>query len=415
RLCAYDVVSTLACSREEALRPHLFIIMAFAVRSLRIFCRNIHNGNGNGALLSLRKSNTRLNLIKITERYKSTVKDNVPKIFGSLTNILVTSSSIPSPQQNLNEKNEQYQSNTNNEDEENRKQREKSWKRMKITLIILGVSFSAMGGMFIYTVSRPVYDENGDLVEDEFSHLPFFPKIWKRVYRELTYYKKLVQEPSREKLLPDPLKYPYIQPPYTLVLELTDVLVHPDWTYQTGWRFKKRPGVDQFLEAVAPPQFEIVIYTAEAGATAFTIVDSLDPNGYIIYRLVRDATRFVDGHHVKDLDALNRDLKKVIVVDWNANSVKFNPDNTLKIPRWNGNDDDTALYDLAAFLKTILATNVDDVRDVISYYRQFDNPLEVFRENQRKLLLQMQEDESQKQQQNSIKPLTSKWSPTFLK
>lgn len=40
----------------------------------------------------------------------------------------------------------------------------------------------------------------------------------------------MVQEPSRDKLLPDPLKYPYIQPPYTLVLELTDLLVHPDWT-----------------------------------------------------------------------------------------------------------------------------------------------------------------------------------------
>lgn len=98
---------------------------------------------------------------------------------------------------------------------------------------------------------------------------------------------------------------------------------------------------------------------------------------------------------------------QVIVVDWNANSVKFHPDNALKLPRWNGNDDDTALYDLAAFLKrnyiyyyssiyskllnnliyfsVIHATNVDDVRDVLSYYRQFDNPLEVFRENQRKL------------------------------
>lgn len=30
-----------------------------------------------------------------------------------------------------------------------------------------------------------------------------------------------------------------------------------------------------------------------------------------MYRLVRDTTRFVDGHHVKDLDALNRDLSKV--------------------------------------------------------------------------------------------------------
>lgn len=40
----------------------------------------------------------------------------------------------------------------------------------------------------------------------------------------------MIKEPSRDKLLPDPLKYPYIQPPYTLVLELTDLLVHPEWT-----------------------------------------------------------------------------------------------------------------------------------------------------------------------------------------
>jgi len=41
---------------------------------------------------------------------------------------------------------------------------------------------------------------------------------------------QMIREPSREKLLPDPVTYPYVQPPYTLVLELTDVLVHPDWT-----------------------------------------------------------------------------------------------------------------------------------------------------------------------------------------
>ena len=36
-------------------------------------------------------------------------------------------------------------------------------------------------------------------------------------------------EPSSESLLPDPLPEPYIQPPYTLVLEMTDVLVHPEY------------------------------------------------------------------------------------------------------------------------------------------------------------------------------------------
>ncbi|KAH8027617.1 hypothetical protein HPB51_007167 [Rhipicephalus microplus] len=101
----------------------------------------------------------------------------------------------------------------------------------------------------------------------------------------------MIKDPSRDKLLPDPLTEPYYQPPYTLVLEMTGVLVHPDWTYQTGWRFKKRPGVNHFLQQVGPPLFEVVIYTSEQGFTAYPILDTLDPQGYIMYRLFRDATR----------------------------------------------------------------------------------------------------------------------------
>ena len=40
-------------------------------------------------------------------------------------------------------------------------------------------------------------------------------------------------------------------------------------------------------------------------------------NKYIMYRLFRDATRYVDGHHTKDLFALNRDLKKVMITQVN--------------------------------------------------------------------------------------------------
>lgn len=39
------------------------------------------------------------------------------------------------------------------------------------------------------------------------------------------------------------------------------------------------------------------------------------------------------------------------------------------------------------FSSAILASNVQDVRDVLNYYRQFDNPLEAFKENRRKLLV----------------------------
>lgn len=35
----------------------------------------------------------------------------------------------------------------------------------------------------------------------------------------------------------------------------------------------------------------------------------------------------------------------------------------------------------------IALAKVDDVRETLEYYRQFDNPVEAFRENQRKLLV----------------------------
>lgn len=39
------------------------------------------------------------------------------------------------------------------------------------------------------------------------------------------------------------------------------------------------------------------------------------------------------------------------------------------------------------YFVAISTANVQDVRDVLNYYRQFDNPLEMFKENRRKLLV----------------------------
>ena len=45
--------------------------------------------------------------------------------------------------------------------------------------------------------------------------------------------------------------------------------------------------------------------------TAHPIIDALDPQGIIMYRLYRDSTKYENGVHVKDLDKINRDLSKV--------------------------------------------------------------------------------------------------------
>jgi import inner membrane translocase subunit TIM50 len=42
--------------------------------------------------------------------------------------------------------------------------------------------------------------------------------------------KKDLEEPFSDKLLPDPMTEPYYQPKYTILIELTGLLVHSNWT-----------------------------------------------------------------------------------------------------------------------------------------------------------------------------------------
>uniref|UniRef100_A0AAA9TKF5 Mitochondrial import inner membrane translocase subunit TIM50 n=2 Tax=Bos TaxID=9903 RepID=A0AAA9TKF5_BOVIN len=195
---------------------------------------------------------------------------------------------------------------------------------------------------------------------------------------------KMIIEPTSPCLLPDPLREPYYQPPYTLVLELTGVLLHPEWSLATGWRFKKRPGIETLFQQLAP-LYEIVIFTSETGMTAFPLIDSVDPHGFISYRLFRDATRYMDGHHVKDISCLNRDPARVVVVDCKKEAFRLQPYNGVALRPWDGNSDDRVLLDLSAFLKTIALNGVEDVRTVLEHYALEEDPLEAFKQRQSRL------------------------------
>ncbi|KAH8408344.1 hypothetical protein KR215_003434 [Drosophila sulfurigaster] len=316
------------------------------------------------------------------------------------------------PQTSMELDDEESRARRKREEEEELKEMERAWQRMKIGFAFFGIGGVLLSFWAIYFFGKPTVDEQGNEMIDEFSALPTMQQYLARTFKSFNHFQRFIQEPSSQKLLPDPLQEPYVQPPYTLVLEVKDLLIHPDWTYQTGWRFKKRPGVDVFLRECSK-YFEIVVYTAEQGMTVFPLLDALDPHGYIMYRLVRDSTHFVGGHHVKNLDNLNRDLKRVVVVDWDKNSTQMHPGNTFSIPRWSGNDDDTTLFDLISFLSVLGSSDVDDVREVLHYYNQFQEPIAQFRENQRKLSEQMQADEIEKL--NKPKPMVKNWSRGFMK
>lgn len=87
-------------------------------------------------------------------------------------------------------------------------------------------------------LGAPKTDNFGNEIKDEFSDLPVIKQYYRRCWSEIWNYKTFLAEPSREKLLPDPVKLPYIQPPYTLLLEITDVLVHPEWTVNLLFHLK---------------------------------------------------------------------------------------------------------------------------------------------------------------------------------
>ncbi|XP_066494553.1 mitochondrial import inner membrane translocase subunit TIM50 [Tiliqua scincoides] len=253
-----------------------------------------------------------------------------------------------------------------------------------MVLRIAGLMGAGSGVAIIYIFGSNSVDEHGTKIPDEFDNDPVVIQQLRRAYKYFKDYRQMIIEPTSPKLLPDPLKEPYYQPPYTLVIELTDVLLHPEWSLVTGWRFKKRPGIDNLFQQLAP-LYEIVVFTSETGMTAFPLIDSVDPHGFISYRLFRDATRYMDGHHVKDISCLNRDASKVVVVDCKKEAFRLQPFNGMALKKWDGNSDDRTLFDLAAFLKTIALSGVDDVRTVLENYSLEEDPLEAFKRRQSQL------------------------------
>ncbi|XP_008400212.1 mitochondrial import inner membrane translocase subunit TIM50 [Poecilia reticulata] len=276
------------------------------------------------------------------------------------------------------------------EQTEDRKQKENSAYAKKMVLRLAGLMGVGGAVSLVYIFGTNSEDEQGNRIPDEFDKDPPVVQQLRRTYKYFKDYRQMIIEPTSPKLLPDPLKEPYYQPPYTLVLELTDVLLHPEWSLSTGWRFKKRPGIDFLFQQLAP-LYEIVIFTAETGMTAYPLIDSIDPQGFVMYRLFRDATRYMEGHHVKDVSCLNRASSKVIVVDCKREAFQLQPFNGLALRKWDGNSDDRTLYDLANFLKAIALSGVDDVRGVLENYALEDDPIEAFKRRQAQLAQEEQQ------------------------
>lgn len=193
---------------------------------------------------------------------------------------------------------------------------------------------------------------------------------------------KKYAEPPSDRLLPD--LPPHARHVKTLVLDLDDVLVHSDWTRGRGWRTFKRPGADEFIKDLSQ-YYELVVYTSQLPTYADPILDRLDPQRMVQYRLYRDSTRYVDGKHVRDLSKLNRNLEQVLLITADAEAYSLQPENAIKLKKWKVTEkDDTTLLDLLPFLEAVVRTQVPDVRAVVRSYEGEDIPT-AFRERMEKV------------------------------
>ncbi|XP_050220375.1 mitochondrial import inner membrane translocase subunit TIM50 [Mercurialis annua] len=199
-------------------------------------------------------------------------------------------------------------------------------------------------------------------------------------------------EPFSDKLLPD--LHPSEQHVFTLVLDLNETIINSDWKRVRGWRTFKRPGVDDFLQHLAR-LYEIVVFSDQLSMYVDPVVERLDTNHCIRYRLSRDATKYQDGKHFKDLSKLNRDPRKIIYVSAHAYESSLQPENCIPIKPFLVEDEDaeivdTTLLDLIPFLEYVARASPPDIRKVLTSYERKDIANE-FKERSKETQRRMQE------------------------
>jgi import inner membrane translocase subunit TIM50 len=291
---------------------------------------------------------------------------------------------------------------------------------------IISGTFLLTGGALAY-FSREGTEDDKLLDPEHRTSSSFYSRYQRILYRSKALY-RFFTEPISNKLLPEPLPNGQ-QPPYTLVLNLHDTLVHSQWDREHGWRIQIRPGVQYFLFYLSQ-FYEIVLFTSAQGYECEPILEKVDPYGGIMYRLFRESTRYVKGKLVKDLSYLNRDLSKILIIDWNADSVSEQPDNAILIDRWMGDEpvheqstektltlsssggsEHDFLIRLIPFLETLAMSGMD-VRKVIEDYKGKNIP-DAFAENMKQYKARVN-GTAAAQLESSPEQATEDWGTTIV-
>jgi import inner membrane translocase subunit TIM50 len=174
-------------------------------------------------------------------------------------------------------------------------------------------------------------------------------------------------EPASDKLMPDwPTAkiYENVPPgtpcPPLLIVDLERTLVGSVHDVQYGWRHVKRPGLDRFIKSLAQ-YYEVVIFSENDIGLAQEIMDAIDPEN-MTHRMGNAAAEIRGTKVLKRLDYMNRDPRRILVIDDNPESVELCMDNALIIkPFMDVNSKtDKELENLIPLLQAFVHDNVQD-------------------------------------------------------
>lgn len=126
----------------------------------------------------------------------------------------------------------------------------------------------------------------------------------------------------------------------------------------------KRPHLEIFLDEMGK-YYNLVVFTASQKEYANPLLNLIETNKTkFTNRFFRDnCTINANGFYVKDLSILKVNLKDVILLDNNAVSYEYNPQNGIPITTWLSDRKDNELMNYIDLLKFL--SDVEDVRQYI--------------------------------------------------
>ncbi|CAL8309851.1 unnamed protein product [Lota lota] len=156
----------------------------------------------------------------------------------------------------------------------------------------------------------------------------------------------------------------------TLLFSSLNVIENADCTFNTTFQDHQykvyvilRPFVKDFLQAMAKV-YEMFVYTSAKKAYAEKLLDILDPQRKLFrHRLYQEHCTCVLGHYIKDLNVLERDLSKTVILDNAPHTYPYHLMNTVPIKSWSGEQEDRELQRLIQYMEKL--SSADDFRDIL--------------------------------------------------